>query len=310
MLQEGAHQFDVIDSEADFSAYKILILPDTIPVSAAFAARLEAYLKSGGALIASFESGLNEAKTEFALKALGVRLAGQEVVDMEGKPARGRYYAKHDFTDYLLPKGDMGRSLAETEHAMYMKELSVAAEAGAEVLVDIISSYFDRSYQHFCSHNQTPSSGQIGGPGVVRKGQAIYFAHPIFSQYAESAPLWVKKLFLNALALLLPEPLVRHSGPSTMLVTLNEQAAAGTPAGKRQVLHLLHYIPERRGLRFDIIEDVIPLFNIPVSVKVPAAVQSVVCVPQQEALDFRQQDGRVEFVVPSLEGHQMVVLHF
>ena len=46
----------------------------------------------------------------------------------------------------------------------------------------------------------------------------------------------------NALDLLLPEPRVRHAGPSTLLVTLSEQLAHN-----RQVLHLLHYIPERRG---------------------------------------------------------------
>ena len=79
-------------------------------------------------------------------------------------------------------------------------------------------------------------------PGIVRNGSAIYFSSPIFTLYEKVAPLWCKRLFLNALEMLLPEPLVRHGGPSTLLVTLNEQAAH-----ERQVLHLLHYIPERRG---------------------------------------------------------------
>jgi len=303
MLQEGGHQFDVIDPEADFSAYKVLILPDHIPVSPSFAAKLEAYLNHGGALLASYEAGLNEQQSEFALKALGVRLTGETTLDAEGRPARGRYYAKHDFTDYLRPRGDIGRGLAETEYAMYMKELAVAAEPGAETLVDVIASYFDRSYKHFCSHNQTPSSSRASGPGIVRNGQTIYFAHPIFSQYAQTAPLWVKKLFLNALEMLLPEPLVRHRGPSSLLVTLNEQAAE-----KRQVLHLLHYIPERRGLQFDTIEDVLPVYDIPLSVKVPGAVQAVTCVPQQEGLNFQQANGRVDFTLPKLEGHQMIAI--
>src|SRR5690606_20200566 len=33
MLEEGAHQFDVVDAQAEFGRYKLLILPDTIPVS-------------------------------------------------------------------------------------------------------------------------------------------------------------------------------------------------------------------------------------------------------------------------------------
>ncbi len=77
MLDEGAQQFDIIDSQADFAAYWLLVLPDSIPVSAELAARLEAYLAGGGALIASFESGLAPEKEGFALGLLGVELAGE-----------------------------------------------------------------------------------------------------------------------------------------------------------------------------------------------------------------------------------------
>ena len=305
MLQEGAHQFDIIDAEADFSAYKVLILPDIIPVSGPFAAKIEAYLAEGGALIASFESGLNEEKSAFELKALGVTLQENTVLDSEGQLARGRPYLFHDFTDYLRPKGEIGRGLAQTEYAMYLKELSVTADSGSEVLVDMIASYFDRSYLHFCSHRQTPSSGQVGGPGIVRNGRVIYFAHPIFTQYAHSAPRWVKTLFLNAITMLLPEPLVQHQGPSTILATLNEQAAKN-----RQVLHLLHYIPERRGTEFDVIEDVIPLYDVPVSTKAIGSVKSVGCVPEEEPLAFEQKEGRVAFTLPKLAGHQMIVINY
>ena len=306
MLQEGGHQFDIIDSQADFSQYRLLILPDIIPVSSELAAKLEAYLAQGGALIASFESGLSEDKNAFALRALGVSLNTENTVrDSEGQLARGRHYNRHDFSDYLMPKGPIGQSLLQTEYTMYLKEIAVTANPGSEVLLDIIASHFDRSYQHFCSHRQTPSSGQVGGPGVVRNGQSIYFAHPIFTQYAQNVPRWVKTMFLNAVSLLLPDPLVRHNGPSTMLAALNEQANE-----QRQVLHLLHYIPERRGTHFDTLEDVIPLYNIALSIKAPDDVKSVVCVPENEPLEHTQKDGRVEFVVPKLQGHQMIVLNF
>ena len=62
MLSEAAHQFDIIDSEADFSNYKVVILPDDIPVDAALNAKINEYLADGGALIASFESGMDAEK--------------------------------------------------------------------------------------------------------------------------------------------------------------------------------------------------------------------------------------------------------
>jgi len=71
-------------------------------------------------------------------------------------------------------------------------------------------------------------------------------------------PRWCKTLLLNALALLLPEPLARHDGPSTVRLSLTEQAGHD-----RWIVHLLHYIPERRGEDFDVIEDVIPLHDSP-----------------------------------------------
>ena len=185
---------------------------------------------------------------------------------------------------------------------LYIRGMDVEAEPGSETLANKVSSYFDRTYQHFCSHRQTPSSGQVGGPAVIKNGRAIYFANPIFSEYNTVAPRWEKQLFLNALDLLLPDPLVRHDGPTTLQVTVNEQ-----PDENRWIVHLLHYIPERRSQEIDIIEDVIPLYNVKISIKSPK-IKAVMCVPEQEPLPYEQKDGRVEFVLPQLVGHQMIAL--
>ncbi len=305
MLEESAHQFDIIDSASDLSRYKVIVLPDHIPVSEELADRIEAYLADGGAIVASFESGMDGGKGKFTLKALGVKLKGEGPRTPDGELVRGRSFPHHDFVDYILPRGKIGQGLPETEHVMYIRGVDVEAEPGSEVLADTILPYFDRTYKHFCSHRQTPSSGQVGSPGIVQNGRAIYFAHPIFTQYNHNAPRWCKTLFLNALEILLPEPLIRHEGPTTMRVTLNEQAAEG-----RWIVHLLHYIPERRGQAFDVIEDVIPLYDVRVSVKVPKKVEAAMCVPELAPLTYEQKGDRVEFVLPKLDGHQMVALKF
>ena len=83
----------------------------------------------------------------------------------------------------------------------------------SEVLSEVILPYFNRTYDHFCSHAQTPSSGKRGYAGIVKNGNVIYFAHPIFRLYNRYAPRWCKQLVLNALDMLLPEPLISHDGP-------------------------------------------------------------------------------------------------
>ena len=304
ILEEAAQQFEIVDSQSDFSPFSVLILPDTIPVNAALAAKLEAYVAQGGKVIGTFESGLKPDQSGFATGLFGVEMASEGPRDASGKLARGVYYERGDYVDYILPQGEIGRGLPQTEHVMYIRGMDVHACVGAEVLAPIYPSYFDRTWEHFCSHRQTPSAGAAGNPGIVRSGSVIYFSSPVFTLYDRVAPLWCKRLFLNALEMFLPEPLVRHGGPSTLFVTLNEQAAQG-----RQILHLLHYVPERRGTQFDVIEDVIPLYNVPVSVRVPREVASVVAVGGA-ALPFTMEGDRINFTVPEVMGHQMVEINF
>jgi hypothetical protein len=284
----------------------VIVLPDAVPVSPELAARIERYLAAGGSMIASFESGMNAQKTDFTLTALGVALRADPTRDMDGQLVRGRVFPSGDYIDYILPGGAIGKGLPATEHAMYIRGAEVDALPGSDVLAPMVRPYFDRTYKHFCSHRQTPSSGEAGLPAIVRNGRSIYFAHPIFTQYNQNAPRWCKTLFQNALAMLLPDPLVRHNGPSTLTVALNEQQAH-----KRLVLHALHYIPERRGVDFDIIEDVIPLYNVAFTVQVGRRkATSVACVPAGAALPFEQKGNTVTFTLPALHGHQMVEIKF
>ena len=301
MLQECAHAYDILDGQSDFSAYRLLILPDEVPVDAALQRKLDAYLKQGGKLIATFQSGLNPAKDAFALKALGVRLRPNPTRDEEGALARGRGYPGNNYAEYVLPHGAMAAGLPPVEYAMYWKGVEILAERGTDTLADTLASYFDRTWEHFCSHLQTPSSGRKDYPAITRRGDAIYFAHAIFALYFKRAPRWCRTLLENAIELLLPEPLLRHDGPSSLLTSVTEQ-----PALRRRVVHLLHYIPERRGADIDIIEDVIPLHDLKVSLRCDGPVATVRCVPENKALPFRRKRGRVEFTLPVLNGHQMI----
>jgi len=70
------------------------------------------------------------------------------------------------------------------------------------------------------------------------------------------------------------------------------------------VVHLLHYIPERRGLAFDVIEDVIPLFEVGLAFQTPRPPEKVTLVPTGQPLPFAYRDGYVHVTVPKVRGHQ------
>ncbi len=284
MLQELHHQFDVIDSQSDLSRYRLIVLPDEIPVDDELAGKLRDFVAGGGALLASYHSGLTPAGGEFALDELGVRWIGEAPFS----------------PDFIVP-GELGEGLRDAPHVMYMQGAQVEATDGAEVLSPMMKPWFNRTWRHFCSHRHTPIEGAADYPGAVQSGRCIYLMHPVFAQYHQRAPLWCKQLVANAIARLLPEPTLIADAPSTAIFTVNRQEAEG-----RLVVHALHYVPERRSVELDIVEDVIPLHEVAVSVAVDRDVEAVRLVPQQEPIEYEVGNGRVEFTIPRIDGAQMV----
>ncbi len=299
MLEDRSYQFDIIDEFSDFSRYSLLLLPDEVEISQKLESRLHAYIAQGGTVVASYESGLQPDST---MRFIPARPLPEQTRDLDGNFVRGKFYVSNNYADYLIPKGEIGAGLPETEHVMYAKGLEVQATNGSEVLLPAISSCFNRDWRHFCSHRQTPSSGQPSYDAVIRQGNTIYFAHPIFKIYQERGAKWCKTLLFNALDMLLPHRLVTHQGPTTLHLYLNQQASKS-----RYVLHALHYIPLHKS-SIDIIEDIIDLYDITVQIQVPYTVKSVKCAPSGEVLSFTQQDNTVQFTIPKIHGHEMVEL--
>ncbi|HAZ63022.1 MAG TPA: beta-galactosidase [Armatimonadetes bacterium] len=285
MLTELQVQFDIVDEQSDLSGYRLVILPDIIPVDDDLRAKLEAYLEAGGAIMASYASALAPGGMELNLPALGVASQGEAPL----------------YPDFLVPGPLLDDGLPAPAYVMYRRGLAIEPQAGAQVLASRQVPYHNRTWRAFCSHRHTPNSGRDGGAAVVRNGACVYFAHPVFSEYQSSAAPWVKQAVANALAGILPAPLVQVEGPSSLLVSLTEQPRQG-----RRVLHLLHYIPERRAAGFDVIEDVIPLFDLRVRLRAEEAPSSVQVVPDGESLEFSHDGTYVEFVLPRLDGHALV----
>ncbi|SEQ55812.1 Beta-galactosidase trimerisation domain-containing protein [Faunimonas pinastri] len=303
MLVEGGHQFDLVGSWHDLDAYRLVVLPDYIRLTDEQASRLRTFIANGGKVIASFESGLSQDGSEFILTELGVRLDSDGPRDLAGKLVRGKVFERHDYAQYVKPREALSKDMKPAERPIYIRGTDVSAQPGSTVLADLVEPYFDRTYQHYISHLQAPSTGHVGKPAVVQNGSVIYFNSPIATQYEQCAPLWVRQLFLNAVDILLPDPLVRHEGPSTLEVSILRQAEEN-----RDVVHLLHYVPERRGAEFDTIEDVLPVFGVKLSIRSDHPVETITLEPQRVQLPFEERDGRIEVNVLKVHGHQMLSL--
>jgi hypothetical protein len=66
MLLELQYQFQFVDHDADFTRYRVLILPDTVTLDPPLAEKVRAYLHAGGKLLVTGRSGLTPTSTAFA----------------------------------------------------------------------------------------------------------------------------------------------------------------------------------------------------------------------------------------------------
>ena len=277
-----------MDNKTDWFGYKVVIFPDIIWFDEDLKKKTEDYVANGGKLIVTGKSGLDKEGKKFLLDCLGVTYVGEAPYS----------------PDFIMPNDIIGKNLPKTEHVMYQQGEQVEVTDGT-ILADTYVPYFNRTWQHFCSHRHTPSSHEKGYPAVVRKGDCMYFMHPVFSIYQQNHPRWCREIMKDALEMLLPQPVLKHSGPTTMVTTINEQEKEG-----RYVLHALHYIPVKNCVDIYTIDDIIPLYHIDFSVKTEKQIIGVRLVPEGKEIAFEEKDGRICFQLEKIDGHQMVELKY
>ncbi|KRF05568.1 beta-galactosidase [Paenibacillus sp. Soil766] len=286
MLLEGNFLFDVIDQEHDFTAYKVLILPDYVAVDDKLQSKLEPFLLQGGKILATGWSCLDPEGTRFTIE-LGVRYVGTN-------PYR---------PDYFRTLFSLG-SCREASYIFYSQGQKIELAGGTE-LAHRENPYFNRDLFTFCSHQHTPSSNEYGGPGMVENGRGMYIAWNVFEDYATKGSLILKEAVLHALDRLLPDKTLRTNLPVQGVVTLQDQKEEN-----RLVNHLLYATPIRRGKNIEVIEDIVPLYDVQVSIRTSKTVKNVYMAPQMTALTFTYEDQTVFYTMPRLECHQMVVIEY
>jgi hypothetical protein len=287
MLLEGKILFDVIDLEEDFNKYKVVILPDAVIVDDSVREKLNDYFRNGGKVLATGRSGLNEQGDHFAID-LGVSWVGPN-------PYKPDYFRPHFAMD----------NLGDASYIFYSQGQQIELTDGTE-LGHRENPYFNRDVFTFCSHQHTPSNLKKSGPGMVESKNGIYLAWNVFEDYATIGSLILKKSVLYALNKLLGGAKTLETDlPAQGVVTVQEQKGE-----QRVVNHLLYASPVKRGQSIEIIEDIVPLHNIEVSIKLPYKAKRVYLAPQMQELDYTENDGKVSYTVPTLECHQMVVIDY
>lgn len=301
VLLEEHFLFDVIDPQMDFSEYKMLVLPDDVMVGPELEVKVHEYLAAGGKLFLTGDSGIDPER------GMLFDVGGNVGPTTEFLP------------DYVLPVEKLRPDFVAKPMVMYQRSRRLTVSDG-ERLGDVYDPYFNRAWNHFCSHQHAPAKPDPSGfASGTCKGNVLYLAHPVFSIYRGFGQVALRQYIGKALRYLLAEDerLTLRNFPSTARVTLMHQAQKN-----RYVLNLLHAHTINRGgetelhggnvaghqKSYEVIEELLPICDIAVDLRLDETARSVQLEPEGECIDLNKKDDSLYLVLREMQFHQMIVL--
>jgi len=285
MLLERQINFNVVNTLDDWSDIEVLIITSGGVLSEDLP-RIRSYMEGGGKVIAMGE---------------GIVLDGEPLIDIGAS-----YLGKGNYDiDYTLAGDQLKQDIVASPFLNYRSAIRVKPAEGTEVLARIVEPYFSRTLEHYSSHKNTPYKlEEAEHPAVIRKGNVVYLAHDLDKQYFQEGARIHRDLFINSLNLLRQEPMVEVKMPSMGRINLLKQAHKS-----RYVLHLLYASPIQRG-NVRVVEDLVPLYDIPVTIALEEEVKKAYLVPSGKKLRIKRSGGKMHLSVPELYCHNAIVLEY
>lgn len=272
LLQMMHLEYDLVETGSDLSKYACVVLPDAVKFTDADKAALLEFTARGGKIVASYKSVFDE---------LGIEKLEASEFDMD--------YIKCDVEDVTTP------------FLAYSSAYKVRTDG--EVLADVYEPYFSRTFRHFCGHKNTPFREEKAEyPALVKRGNVVYFAHPVFTAYDKSGNYFLEKYIMKGIDLAYDRAIVTSNIPSCGRIRFRKAMD-----GEFFALHVLYAPPVNRG-NVCLLCDFPTLYDVKVSVKVDREITEVVSQPDGKKLDFVQNGDVVTISFDPFSLHKLVIL--
>ena len=286
MLEELKQQFDVVTEYADWSKYKVLVIPDDIIFNDEITRRVKAHIVAGKAVISSGSSGLSLENKQFALeKEWGIKF--EKECDFD--PA------------YFTVGKKFNHNIPDMPLSQYSSGIEVETLPGTSVEASLIKPYYNRGWDGEYAFYYNPPDKVTDKPALTINGKVAHFSHRIFAGYNKQAPIELRQLFGNVLAKFLPDPLIKTENlPSFAMVLVTEQPG-------RRMVHILSYVPEMRG-KTQMIEEPIDLNSIKIAIRNDGRTpKKVYLAHERKSLPFKLIDGYINVTIPVCKGYSLIV---
>lgn len=140
---------------------------------------------------------------------------------------------------------------------------------------------------------------------VTTGKDGCYIPYKVFSDYAQNGELFQKEFVDEILKKLLGDKILAKTDlVSGGVIVLNRQETE-----RRYILHLLYAPTILRGIKTQVIEDLIPIRDISVSLRLPEKILKIEYAPQKKAIDYTVTDGRIDFKT-DIFCHAMIAVYY
>jgi hypothetical protein len=289
-LVEEHAQFGIVNSEGlveRLADYKVLVIPEQCILSAAECDAIRRFVRAGGALIVTGETGTRDADnrplTEFSIAdVLGVRFAGRS-------DARRAYLrVKADMAEFGIPVMD----------AQAPGGYSRVQTTTAKALLELIPP---------TGPKQAPG-GPPEGPGVTLnqfgEGVAIYCAVRLFTGYYQEGTPVLRRLAAWMLHVAQPparRTIVLENAPLHVEAAFNSR-------GADRFLHLINYTGDKRMAGAQRLQDFSAVSGIRAGIASAARPKRIVLAPERKPIPFEWRDGRAWFQARPLIIHDIYMM--
>ncbi|MFA5863187.1 MAG: alpha-L-fucosidase [Phycisphaerae bacterium] len=284
MMEELHYECQLIDDKTPLEQYEIIVLPDTVAVDEAMAAKIKTYYRKNGKLMLSGKSG-QSADGQWMLDFLPYQCVGTEPL----------------YPTFLRYSSGLFADRIPMDEVMYEQGTRLRQDQSMAVWVKRVVPYFNRTANHFCSHSHSPPEKLSRFPAAISDNRIVAFADPIFHAYRKHGSEIYRLLVQKALEKLIGQTPFGYSLPRTVLQTVRHR-------GKDALITLLHYIPIRKCTSIDVVDERSGLGGLRYEIRTDMRPSSVGVYGYEEFLEIRSISDHYEIVLPKAEGRILLTI--
>jgi hypothetical protein len=248
-------QFDLVEPGHEWERYNLLVIPDELMQDKITVERIHKYIAGGGAVIVSHYGGLNSENKQSWLERYGFTFKG----DSTFKPA------------YIVTEKGFTGEMPGYAYALYNGASQWLVEAPAKSIAQLGEPLFQRSPEHYTSHNQSPYDHVTGFSSLAVSGRIGLVGFPIGNSYYEKGYWIYRSIFERLTNEVLPKRLIETNAPlSTELTVTYQPSAKQIKRPERYLVHIINWSLSRKTTPHpEFHEDPVALTDLRIKLNIP-----------------------------------------